>query len=119
MVAALLSALAMSYSVHANLGPVQTGTVAEIGNLLLAKKNKRGRRDHDRARDAVGSGDVLPLGRIMDRVGRRYPGRLLDADLRRDDRGRWLYRLKLLAPGDRVRRLVVDAQTGRVLSGGH
>jgi uncharacterized membrane protein YkoI len=118
MVAVLLSALALPYSVHANLGPVQTGSEAETGVLLLAKKHKRGRRNHDRARDAVGSGDVLPLGRIMQRVNRRYPGRLLDVDLARNNWGRWIYRLKLLAPGDRVRRLVVDAQTGRVLSGG-
>jgi len=122
IIAALICALALPAVAHANLAPQFIVVAVEDGYLLLAKKNKRGRqdhgRDHDRARDAVGSGDVLPLGQIMDQLRRRYPGRLLDADLGRDNRGRWIYRLKLLAPGDRVRRLVVDAQTGRVLSGG-
>ena len=55
------------------------------------------------------------LLQIMQRLGRRYPGRLLDADLKQNRQGRWIYRLKLLAPGDQVHRLIVDAQSGRVL----
>lgn len=86
------------------------------------KRQKRSRdhdgdhdSDHDRARDAVSAGKALPLQQILQRLGRRYPGRLLDADLDRDRQGRWIYRLKLLAPGDQVQRLTVDAQSGRVL----
>jgi uncharacterized membrane protein YkoI len=95
-------------------------SVHENDHLLLAQRDrrKRKRRDHDRARDAVGSGDVMPLREIMARIGRHYPGRLLDADLGRDGQGRWIYRLKLLSPGDQVRRLSVDAQSGRVMEGG-
>ena len=85
-------------------------------NPVLAQRSRR--RDHDRARDAVGAGDVLPLGTIMQRVGRRYPGRLLDANLGRGGQGRWIHRLKILTPKDRVRRLAVDAKTGQVLGGG-
>ena len=85
--------------------------------LLLAKQDRRKGRDSEqnRARDAVSAGNVLPLQQIMRRLGRRYPGRLLDADLARNRQGRWIYRLKLLAPGDQVHRLTVDAQSGRVL----
>ena len=89
------------------------------GLLLLVKQDRRKSRerdsDHNRARDAVSAGDVLPLQQIMQRLGRRYPGRLLDADLKQNRQGRWIYRLKLLAPGDQVHRLIVDAQSGRVL----
>ena len=99
-------------------GHAATGSL-ESGHMVLVKKNRQDReRDHDRARDAVGSGDVLPLREIMRRIGRRHPGRLLDADLGQNGWGQWIYRLKLLAPGDQVQRLVVDAQSGRVLSGG-
>jgi uncharacterized membrane protein YkoI len=82
------------------------------------KQRKKNRRDHDRARDAVSAGDVLPLRQIMQSVGRRYPGRLLDANLGQNRQGRWIYRIKLLAPRDQVRRLTVDAKSGRVLQGG-
>ena len=54
-------------------------------SLLLAKQNRDS--DHDRARDAVSAGDVLPLQQILRCLGRRYSGRLLvvedDKDLAR------------------------------------
>lgn len=73
-------------------------------------------RDHDRARDAVAAGHALPLREVLARVRPHYPGRLLDADLRRGgSRGAWMYQLKLLAPGGHVQYLRVDARSGRVL----
>ena len=84
------------------------------GGLILAQQGRQ-RRDHDRARDAVGAGNVMPLQQILRRLQGQYPGRLLDADLRQDGQGRRIYHLKLLAPGDQVLVLVVDARTGQVL----
>ena len=75
-------------------------------------------RDHDRARHAVSAGNAPPLQRILRRVGDRHPGRLLDAKLARNTQGNWVYHLELLAPGDKVRRLQVDARSGRLLQGG-
>ena len=120
----LLVALALPGLGHAALPPAfgveGAPSILQGGDILLAQRNARNgqRRDHDRARDAVGAGDVLPLQAIMRRISGSYPGRLLDANLGKNRKGRWIYRLKLLAPGDQVRRLVVDAQSGRVLSGG-
>ena len=120
----LATALALPLSARASLrsapSPELAPSVQENDNVLVAQRDrrKRKRRDHDRARDAVGAGDVMPLREIMARIGRHYPGRLLDADLGRDGQGRWIYRLKLLSPGDQVRRLSVDAQSGRVMEGG-
>ncbi|MDE0944461.1 MAG: hypothetical protein OSB58_18810 [Alphaproteobacteria bacterium] len=96
------------------------GNGSYLGKWRLAEKKqkKRRKRDHDRARDAVSAGNVLPLRQIMQSVGRRYPGRLLDANLGQNRQGRWIYRIKLLAPGNQVRRLSVDAKSGRVLQGG-
>lgn len=84
---------------------------ARPGKLFLVQRG----RDHDRARDAVSAGNVLPLQQILQQIRGRYPGRLLDADLARNDQGRWVYRLKLLAPDNQVQRLAVDAQSGRLL----
>ena len=74
------------------------------------------RRDHDRARSAVREGQVRPLGEIMAQLRKRYPGRLLDAKLRKGGRRvPWLYEIRLLQPEGRVLALKVDARTGQVL----
>lgn len=70
--------------------------------------------DHDRARAAVQSGQVLPLNQLLARLARSHPGTLLEAELERED-GRWVYELKLLQSDGTLLRLDVDAQTGAVL----
>ncbi len=71
-------------------------------------------RDHDRARDAVRSGQVRPLGEVLGPVRSRFPGRLLDTQLHRQG-GNWVYSIKILDRGGRVRVVLVDARTGRIL----
>ena len=72
--------------------------------------------DHDGARDAVTAGQVRPLATIMRQLSRRYPGRLLDAQLRQRGRnGRWIYHIKILDNRGSVQSLTVDAKSGRVL----
>lgn len=71
-------------------------------------------RDHDRARQALEAGEVLPLRTILERVEREHPGQVLEVELERDD-GRWIYEIKLLRAGGAVSKLKVDAADGRVL----
>jgi uncharacterized membrane protein YkoI len=71
-------------------------------------------RDHDRARQALEAGEVLPLRTILERVERQHPGQVLEVELERRD-GRWLYEIKLLRPGGTLSKLKVDAADGRVL----
>ncbi|WP_334154451.1 PepSY domain-containing protein [Tepidimonas sp.] len=73
-------------------------------------------RDHDRARAALLAGQILPLPVILDRVRPEVPGDVLEVELERED-GRWVYELKLLQPGGRLRKVAVDAATGQVLGG--
>jgi hypothetical protein len=42
--------------------------------------------DHDRARQALEAGEVLPLRTILERVEREYPGQVVDVELERDAR---------------------------------
>ena len=74
-----------------------------------------GASEHDRARGAVQSGEVRPLGDILAGLRGRYPGRVLDAELSRRGRGNWRYDLKILQADGRVLDVAVDARTGRVL----
>ena len=80
--------------------------------------------DHDRARQALEAGEVLPLRTIIERVERDYPGQIVEVELERDD-GRWQYEIKLLQRGGSLLKLKVDARDGSVLGvkgrsdGGH
>lgn len=75
--------------------------------------------DHDRAREALEAGEILPLSTILARVEREHPGQVLDVELEREHEhgeARWVYRIKLLRPGGTRARLEVDARDGRVLA---
>lgn len=68
----------------------------------------------ERARRALREGSVLPLGDIMGIISRRFPGKVLDADLVREGR-RYVYYLKVLDPQGRLAEVAVDGESGRVL----
>jgi hypothetical protein len=58
--------------------------------------------DHDRARQALEAGEVLPLRTILERVDREYPGQVVDVELERErenSQERWVYKLKVLRSG--------------------
>jgi uncharacterized membrane protein YkoI len=70
--------------------------------------------DHERALQAVQSGQVLPLAKVLALVEREHPGQVLEVELESEGRG-WLYEIKLLQPDGRLTRLKVDARTGEIL----
>lgn len=70
--------------------------------------------DHDRARQAVRSGQVLPLPAVLEQLAREVPGQVLEVELEQDG-GRWIYEIKLLQPGGQLAKLKLDAQTAQVL----
>ncbi len=73
--------------------------------------------DHKRARDAVQAGQARPLGQILGHVmAAQCPGRFLDAGLRQGGGG-LVYVIKILRPGGRVAKLVVDAKSGAIRGG--
>ena len=82
--------------------------------------------DHDRARQALEAGEVLPLHTILVRVEREQPGQVLDVELEREHEGnrdRWIYEIKMLRSGGALVKLKVDARNGAIISqknkGGH
>jgi two-component system OmpR family response regulator len=62
--------------------------------------------DHDRARQAVEAGDVLPLRTILDRLEHEYPGQVMEVELDRE-KGEWVYEIKLLRKGGILMKLKV------------
>ena len=75
----------------------------------------RGRGDHDRARDGLYAGRILPLEVILGNVARRYPGHHIGVDGPNQQGGRMVYRIKWLTPDGRVIIIIVDAETGQIL----
>ena len=82
--------------------------------LLALPAAAQDRRDHERARAALEAGQIRPLTEILAEVERRYRGRVIEADLERDD-DQWLYELKILPPNGRVFIVELDAATGKFL----
>ncbi len=70
--------------------------------------------DHDRARQAVEAGEVLPLRSILERVEREYPGQVMEVELDRE-KGEWVYEVKLLRKGGALMKLKLLARDGTIL----
>jgi len=79
-----------------------------------ASASDRDREDHERARQAVQAGQVLPLRTVLERLERTQPGQVMEVELERED-GRWIYEVKLLQTDGRLVKLKLDAQTAAVL----
>ena len=88
-------------------------TALLVALLLALSPAAASAQDHNRARDAVRSGQAMSLSQILGRVGGSY-GQLLDAQLG-TSRGRPVYQLRMLDAAGTVRNVTVDASSGRVL----
>ncbi len=89
--------------------------VVATPNALASSKS-----DHDRARQAVQAGQVLPLPAVLERLQREVPGQVLEVELEQErdrdrDRDRWIYEIKLLTPAGQLTKVKLDARTAEVL----
>ena len=72
--------------------------------------------DHNRARQAVQAGQVLPLRSVLERLEREHPGQVMEVELEQEE-GRWIYEVKLLQPQGQLVKLKLDARTAALLPG--
>lgn len=72
------------------------------------------RQQQGEAREAVQSGRAIPLGRVMEQIRRRTPGRPLDAGMEQWN-GHAVYRVRWAAEDGRRIDYIVDAETGAIL----
>ncbi len=73
-----------------------------------------GSDDHERARRALQAGEILPLTEVLATLEHSHPGQILEVELE-NERGIWIYEIKLLQEGGRVHKLEVDARSGELL----
>lgn len=71
--------------------------------------------DHDLARSALASGEILPLSTILTKLEKDYPGQVIEVELERE-KGRWMYEIKLLQKNGLRQKLKIDAKTAVVIS---
>jgi len=60
----------------------------------------------------VQADDVKPLAQVLDTIGKRFPGRALDAEL--VNQGKPTYRVKWLGDDGKVREVTADARSGKI-----
>lgn len=70
--------------------------------------------DHDKARKALESGQVLSLQQILQKISKDYPAQVIEVELERKSNG-WIYEIKQLSTDGSLSKLEVDAKTGIVL----
>jgi uncharacterized membrane protein YkoI len=107
-----------------HIGAVRRSFLIGMGALaaasLLPAAGEAATEDHERARNAVKSGKILPLQKVLQRISKKYPGKVVDADVRevrneKTGKMEWLYFLKVLDKKGQVTDLTVDAKTANVL----
>ncbi|KOF54389.1 MULTISPECIES: PepSY domain-containing protein [unclassified Achromobacter] len=81
---------------------------------LVGPSPARADDDHDRAREALQEGKILPLRTVLDIVERSYPGQVVKVEFEEDD-GEYLYEIRLLQASGNLLKLKIDARDGRVL----
>ena len=73
--------------------------------------------DHERARQALQAGEIMPLDKILAVVSQTHPGQILEVELDRErsQGGKvWMYEIKGITPDGKLFKLKVDARTGEV-----
>lgn len=89
-----------------------------LAGLLAAPLAQASDQDHERARQAVQAGQVMPLPALLDKLALTHPGQVLEVELERErynDRETWVYEIKLLQPDGQLIKLELDAKTAEVL----
>lgn len=70
--------------------------------------------DHERARQALARGEIMPLTRILEIVERTVGGRVIDVEFE-EEAGRFIYEIETLSAQGRLNKLSIDAKTGAIL----
>ncbi|RLL53688.1 peptidase [Mariprofundus sp. EBB-1] len=71
--------------------------------------------DHERARQLLEQGKILPLSDIIKQANALYPGNVLEVDLE-EKSGEIVYEIELLGDDGVIMEMLLDARSGRMIS---
>lgn len=103
----------MKTILHSKLLPAML-VLASLCALLPATVALAGKDDHVEARELLRRGEILPLPQILDIAQRHAAGDVIEVELEREDSG-WEYKVKVLTPTGRVRKVTLNARNGALL----
>ena len=89
-----------------------------LAGLLAVPIAHASDKDHERARQAVQAGQVMPLPAVLEKLAATHPGQVLEVELERERKNGnevWVYEIKLLQPDGQLLKLELDAKTAEVL----
>ena len=99
--------------------PLTTVLIATAVLLAGLAAAPSGHGDHERAREAVQQGEILPLEAILKRARGEFDGEMLEVELEEERHGsfdnRLVYEVKMLAADGAITELYYDARTGELL----
>lgn len=81
-----------------------------VNTLTVSTVLASGNDDHERARQALQSGQILPLRTVLETLERNHPGKVLEVELEQKD-GLWIYTVKLLQADGQLVKLMLDAKS--------
>ncbi len=88
---------------------IAAAVIAAAGTTAAAAG---GALDHERARQAYSEGRIVSLQAILRAVASEHAGELLEVHLEEEERGNFVYGVKLLTPEGRILEAYYDARTG-------
>ena len=76
------------------------------------------RNDHEKAIKAVNEGEILTLDQILQKINRKFDGRVVSINLKDNEKGLfgWVYDIMMIDVNNKVMQIRVDAGTSTVLS---
>ena len=80
--------------------------------LIMVSAGAYGDDDHERARQLLEAGDILPLQQILKNAREIQPGKVLEVELE-TEHNQPVYEIKLLTDQGEVVELLFDASTGK------
>ncbi len=83
---------------------------------LVAAPSSDGNDDHDRALRDVRRGDRVRMRAVLQRIRKRYPGRVIDAEHLEKEA---IYKILWRTDAGRVYQVIVDARIGQIIRVSH
>ena len=86
--------------------------------VFVQEIESNSRNDHEKAIKAVNEGEILTLDQILQKINRKFDGRVVSINLKDNEKGLfgWVYDIMMIDVNNKVKQIRVDAGTSTVLS---
>ncbi|MEZ5844124.1 MAG: PepSY domain-containing protein [Hyphomicrobiaceae bacterium] len=104
----------MAKFLHRSAAALALAAATLAASDIAVGSDKKPRRDHDLAREALRRGDILPLAKVLAIVRQHVQGDVVEVELEHEH-GQLVYELKLLASDGRLIKVYASARDGTII----